>query len=73
MNSSVVMGPVSMELNSATKCMIALTTVMKLAALMVDMLGVISLLAWGVAENTVKKCLDARESSIPKKQTDSSS
>lgn len=73
MNSSVVMGPVSMELNSATKCTIALTTVMKLAALMVDMLAVISLLAWGVAENTVKKCLDARESSIPKKQTHSSS
>ncbi|ETE70611.1 Low-density lipoprotein receptor-related protein 8, partial [Ophiophagus hannah] len=40
MNSSVVMGPASMELNSATKCMIALTTVMKLAALMVDMLDV---------------------------------
>lgn len=62
-----------MELNSATKCTIALTTVMKLAALMVDMLGVISLLAWGVAENTVKNCLDARESSVPEKQTHSSS
>lgn len=43
-----------MELNSATKCTIALTTVMKLAALMVDILGVISLLAWGVVDNTVK-------------------
>lgn len=73
MNSSVVMGPVSMELNSAIKCMIALTTVMKLAVLMVDMLGGISLLAWGVAENTVRKCLDARESSIPQKQIHCSS